>query len=157
MGRDATKTLGGWIVVLGHLIVLSWAALAGNLPPEQRRAIAWTLTPVLTVYFVGLVKWISSDPDSIEGRNAADLRILLTSVLVPSILLLTALYLIVSYPGSLADTTDTLQLWIAGIEVAMAVTVGLVVDDLIPVNRSFNIDHRTTRPAVAIVARHGVA
>ena len=132
MSREATRTLGGWIVILGHLIILSWAALEGNISPEQRRTIALTLAPVLTIYFVALVKWFSWDSDPIEARTSANFNVLLTSVLVPSILLSFALYLVVSFPSSVADNGDVLLQWIAGIEVAMAVTVGLIVNDLIP-------------------------
>jgi hypothetical protein len=132
MSRQATKTLGGWVVILGHLIILSWISLIGNISPEQRRTIALTLTPVLTVYFVALVKWFSSDSDPIESRTSAPFNVLLTSVLLPTILMSFAFYLIVSYPSSVAVSSDDLQQWIAGIEVALGLTVGLVVNDLIP-------------------------
>ena len=157
MSRDSIKTLGGWIVVLGHLIVLSWTSLSGNLAPEQKRAIAWTLTPVLTIYFVALVKWISSDPESNEARTATDFTIVLTSILVPSILMLTALCLIVSYPSGVADNSDALQQWIAMLEVAMALTVGLVVDDLVPVTRSFKPHALANGDAVVGTRHHDLA
>jgi hypothetical protein len=123
---------GGWIVVLGHLVLLTWAWGQSTILPEEREMIAYMVAPVSAIYLIGLVKWLSSYGDPIEFPEPASGSVLLTSLVLPGTLILMALYLVMSYPGPLADTSDWLQLWLGGIELAIGATVGLVVNDLVP-------------------------
>ena len=130
--RESTKTIVGWVIVCGHLIILAALILQRDLSSDQKTKILLTLSPIATTYLVSVVKSFISNSAPVVNLTPVNMNYVLITIILPVVLLLFIFYFIAAYPTSLADSSDALQKWVASVEVALGGTVGLVVDDLFP-------------------------
>ena len=130
--REATKSIVGWLIVVGHFALVVCVLTQGEMSPDQRVKIMLTLGPIATAYFVSVVKNFIANPGPVQGTSPVNANFFSICLMLPAAFMGFIAYLIIQYPSSIADNSDSLQQWIAAIEIALGGTVGLVVDDLFP-------------------------
>jgi hypothetical protein len=132
MPRNQLKSIVAWIIILGHLGLIVTLLTNEILSVDQKIKVLLALAPIATAYFVAVVKNIIGAQKVFAPGPMVNVNFVAISILLPSIFILFIFYLIKGYPTQLADDSDLLQRWIAGLEVGLGGTVGLVVDDLFP-------------------------
>jgi hypothetical protein len=138
MRENTVRTLVGWIVIVGHLalvgIVIFWTSTA--LKPGERITILLTFGPVATAYFAAVVKSFMSTRLSFAKGRRVNMNYALVAVLIPGLFMACLAWMLISFPDGLITDAQVLQQWIAGLETALGGTVGFIIAEIFPAERS---------------------
>ena len=134
MGRNTVKTVTGWSIIIGHLLIMAYIFVgrADVLDMATRTAAALTVAPITAVYFANVVKnflagGLETGPGERVNWNYAGV-----SFVVPLSLMAAVLYVVSIYPKEQFAKPEDLQAALSGLEACLGGTVGLVVDSLFP-------------------------
>lgn len=130
--RQTARTLVGWIMIIGHFLVIFLLVFQDSMSYEQKIKILLTLGPIATAYFVSVVKSFILNSEPVTNTTKVNMNYFSIAILLPTVFMVFIIYLVISYPSALIGNSDSLQQWIASIEIALGGTVGFLVDDLFP-------------------------
>lgn len=134
MGRNNVKAIVGWIIILGHMLIIAYIFVGRPeyLDMSTRTATALTVAPVTAVYFTNVVKSFLGSATQTDPGDRVNWSYTAISVLIPTSLMVSIVYIISIYPREQFTTPQQLQATLSGLEVCLGGTVGLVVDSLFP-------------------------
>jgi hypothetical protein len=150
MGKRRLSSITGWLIILGHfgLIMLILIYLDSYLNASQKMQVILSLCPVTAVYLVAVVRSFLARQRQFDQSYRVNGNMIGISILFPIALISFLAYLILRYPGSIAGDVSSLQTWTAASEVAFAGTVGLIIEDLFPNQKSEDLSTFVTRSEV---------
>lgn len=134
MGKNRLKTIVGWLIVIGHLIVFSYIIIGKDASWNLDRKITaiLTLAPVFAAYFVSVVQSFISDQSNFDPGQNINANFIGVSILLPLVLFAVVGYTLYSFPSQEFDKPEQLQRWLSAIEIGFGGTVGLIIEDLFP-------------------------
>src|SRR5262249_19083964 len=134
MTEATIRSIVGWIIIIGHLMTVGLAVilLTGKLDEAQLRSILLTLGPVATAYFAAVVTSFLCRRAEFESGPRVNLNFAAIAVILPTLFVAATMSLVATYPSTLAGNIESLQQWIAGIEIALGGTVGFLIAQLFP-------------------------
>ncbi len=134
MGRNVVKSIVGWIIIIGHLSVAIMILIFKDnvFSGDQKLSILLIISPVFSIYFVAVVRsFLSTAYETGPGRKV-NANFATICILLPLVQISFVHYIILTYPDVIAGDVDSLQRWLAGLEIFLGGSLGLIADDLFP-------------------------
>lgn len=134
MGKNQLKSVVGWLVIIGHLLVFLFIVIGKDSEWNLDRKInaILTLAPVFTAYVVSVVQSFIGEQCTFDRGPVVNINFIAVSILFPVTLFAIIGYTLYSFPSQEFDRPEQLQRWLSAIEVGFGGTVGLIVEDLFP-------------------------
>jgi hypothetical protein len=124
----------GAIILGGHigLLILVVVRLGSVLEPDQQTRVLLSLGPVASTYFVAVIKTAIRERYNLGPSQVVSIEFSSFAVVLSVFFVGSLYYFCLSFPGSVAQDSESLAKWISGVEVALGGSLGLIVDVLFP-------------------------